>query len=319
MSSSRRQFLASLGAVAASAAVPGSAARALAGPSLLYPPADLSYFDLPLHHGAANIRIGYAAITWKGNNQQAIEEISALGYPGIQLLANVLDDYPDPHALRDTLAKHDLTFVALSSGTAPIDPALANTTLENHAAHAHYLHEAGGDYLQIVGPASKGATYTASDYRREGKLLTEIGKRAADYGVRTGFHNHMGTMGQTPEQVDAILDAADPRYVKLELDVAHYVQGGGDPAAAIRKYDKRLVFLHLKDVEPADTKSGYQFVELGQGRVDFVAIFDALQAIQFRGWGVVELDGEKPGANRTPKESAELSKQYLIHKLGVQV
>ena len=319
MSSSRRHFLAGLGAVAAAAAVPGSAARALAGPALLYPPADLSYFDLPLHHGAADIRIGYAPIPWKGKNRQAIEEISALGYPGIQLLANVLDDYPDPHALKDALGKHNLAFVALSSGTAPIDPALASKTLETHAAHAHYLHEAGGDYLQIVGPSSKGTTFTASDYRREGKLLTEIGKRAADYGVRTGFHNRMGTMGQTPEQVDAILDAADPRYVKLELDIAHYLRGGGDPAAAIRKYDKRLLFLHLKDVERADAENGYQFVELGQGKVDFVAIFDALRSIHFRGWGVVELDGEKPGASRTPTESAELSKQYLIHELGVRV
>ncbi len=319
MSSSRRHFLAGLGAVAAAAAVPGSAARALAGPALLYPPADLSYFDLPLHHGAADIRIGYAPIPWKGKNRQAIEEISALGYPGIQLLANVLDDYPDPHALKDTLGKHNLAFVALSSGTAPIDPALASKTLETHAAHAHYLHEAGGDYLQIVGPSSKGTTFTASDYRREGKLLTEIGKRAADYGVRTGFHNRMGTMGQTPEQVDAILDAADPRYVKLELDIAHYLRGGGDPAAAICKYGNRLLFLHLKDVESAPTKSGYQFVELGEGRVNFPAIFDALRAVHFRGWGVVELDGERAGVNRTPKQSAELSKEYLVHKLGVQV
>jgi inosose dehydratase len=80
-----------------------------------------------------------------------------------------------------------------------------------------------------------------------------------------------------------------------------------------------LLFLHLKDVERADTRNGYRFVELGQGRVDFVAIFDALRSIHFRGWSVVELDGEKTVASRTPTESAELSKQYLIHELGVRV
>lgn len=318
MSSSRREFLASLGAVAAAASAPIPAAHALAGPALLYPPADLSYFDVPLSRGPAKIRIGYAAITWKGKNNQAIEDISALGYPGIQMLANILKDYPEPHALRDTLAKHDLTFVALSSGTALLEPEQEKKTLEMHAAHARYLQEAGGNYLQVIGTFEK-KTYTASDYKREGMLLTEIGKRAADYGVKTGFHNHMGSIGQTPEQVDAILEASDPRYVKLELDVAHYTQGGGDPAEAIRKYHDRLLFLHLKDVEPAATKSGYQFVELGQGRVNFVEIFDALHAVRFRGWGVVELDGERVGATRTPKESAEMSKQYLNHKLGVQV
>jgi len=318
MSSTRRDFLVGLGAAAAAVSVPGRAAHALAGDSLLYPPTDLSYFDAPIHHGPMKIQIGYAAITWKENDNQAIEDISAVGYPGIQLRANVLGEYPDPHALKDVLAKHHLTFVALSSGDAPLDPAVEKKSLDMHAAHARYLHQAGGKYLQVIGTFAQ-KSYTQSDYKREGMLLTEIGKRAADYGIQTGFHNHMGSIGQNPEQVEAILDAADPRYVKLELDTGHYQQGGGDPAEAIRKYHDRLLFLHLKDVEPAATKNGYQFVELGQGRVNFVAIFDALRATNFRGWGVVELDGERTGVNRSPKESAEMSKDYLIHKLGVQV
>lgn len=318
MSYSRRDFLAGLGAAAAAASVPTPAAHAFSGPALLYPPSDLSYFDTPLHHGPMKIRIGYATITWDEKDNQAIEDIAAVGYPGIQLRANVLGEYPDPHALQDTLAKHNLTFVALSSGDAPLDPALERKTLKTHAANARYLHEAGGKYLQVIGTFER-KTYAASDYKREGALLTEIGKRAADYGIQMGFHNHMGSIGQTPEQVDAILEAADPRYVKLELDTGHYVQGGGDPAAAIRKYGNRLLFLHLKDVTTASTSEGFQFVELGQGRVNFVAIFDALRAVHFRGWGVVELDGERASVNRTPKQSAELSKEYLIHKLGVQV
>jgi inosose dehydratase len=318
MSYSRRHFLAGLGAAAAIASIPPPAAHALAGPALLYPPTDLSYFDAPLHHGPMEIRFGYASITWDKKDNQAIEDIAAVGYSGIQLRANVLGEYPDPHALKDTLTKHNLAFVALSSGDASLDKAQERKMLETHAANARYLHEAGGKYLQIVGTFAQ-KTYTASDYKREGALLTEIGKRAADYGIQTGFHNHMGSIGQTPEQVDAILDAADPRYVKLELDTGHYLQGGGDPAAAIRKYGDRLLFLHLKDVVTASTPSGFQFVELGQGRVNFVEIFDALRSTHFRGWAVVELDGERAGINRTPKQSAELSKDYLIHKLGVQV
>ncbi len=318
MSYSRRHFLTGLGAAAAVASVPVPCAHALAGPTLLYPPADLSYFDAPLHRGPMEIRIGYASITWNGKDNQAIEDIAALGYPGIQLRANILGEYPDPHALKDMLGKHNLTFVALSSGNALLDPVQERTMLQTHAVHARYLHEAGGKYLQIVGTFAQ-KTYTASDYKREGTLLTEIGKRAADYGIQTGFHNHMGSIGQTPEQVDAILDAADPRYVKLELDTGHYAQAGGDSAAAIRKYGDRLLFLHLKDVQTASTPDGFQFVELGQGRVNFVEIFDALRSVHFRGWGVVELDGERNGVNRTPKQSAELSKEYLIHKLGVQV
>jgi inosose dehydratase len=265
--------------------------------------------------------VGYAAITWGSNIDQAIEQIAAVGYPGIQLLGNVLKEHPDPKTLEAALAAHKLTFVALSSGGTQLDPAKEKAMLEEHTQHAKYLQAAGGKYLQVIGagnPKNAAANWTAADYKRQGYLLTEIGKRAAEYGIQTGFHNHMNTIGQAPEATDAILDAADPKYVKLELDVAHYLQGGGDPAAAVRKYKRRLLFLHLKDTKPSSTRGGYEFAELGQGRVDFKALLAALHETHFRGWGIVELDGERPGSTRTPEESARMSKEYL-ESLGVRV
>src|SRR5207253_444700 len=78
--------------------------------------------------------------------------------------------------------------------------------------------------------------------------------------------------------------AADPKFVRLELDTGHYQQAGGDPAEAIRQHRDRLLFLHIKDLD-----SSNRFVELGRGRVNFKAVFAALDAIGFDGWGVVEL------------------------------
>jgi inosose dehydratase len=244
-----------------------------------------------------------------------------LGYPGIQLRANVLKEHPDPKTLEAALAQHKLTFVALSSGGTELDPAKEKEMLDEHTQHAKYLHAAGGKYLQVIGagnPKGGVANWTAADYKRQGHLLTEVGKRAAEFGIQTGFHNHMNTIGQAPEATDAIMEAADPRYVKLELDVAHYLQGGGDPAAAVRKYQRRLLFMHLKDTKPSSAHGGYEFAELGQGRVDFKALLTALKETHFRGWGIVELDGERPGSTRTPEESARMSKQYL-ESLGVRV
>lgn len=316
MSVSRRDFLIRLAASGAVVALPN---LRHANASVLYPPVDLSYFKVPLYHGGFDLKVGYASITWHEQDKQAIEDISSLGYSGIQLRANVLKEFPDPHQLRDLLAEHHLKFVALSSGNAPIDPAQRQSTIDTHIKNAKYLQEAGGSYLQVVGGSAKGKTFTAADYKYEGELLAEIGKHVAEDGIQTGFHNHMGTIGQTPEAVDAILAAADPRYLKLELDVAHYLQGGGDPAAAIRKYAQRLLFLHLKDVKDASNKNGYEFVELGEGRVNFPPIFDALRAIHFRGWAIVELDAVPAGVDRTPKESAEMSKNYLERKAGIHV
>ena len=316
MTTSRREFLAGLASAGAIAAVPRRARGSIAGP--LYPPMSLAAFDAPLHRGDPFVRAGCSAITWSDNAAQAIDDISADGFAGIQLRAPTLDQYPDPHALRDLLAAQRLTFVALSSGSASLDSALRQSQLELHVKHAHYLHEAGGLYLQLVASGAKPTqTFTAADYKLQGELFTEIGKRIADYGIKLGFHNHMNTVGQPPEAVDAILDASDPHYVYLELDVAHYLQGGGDPAKAIRKYGSRLLFMHFKDVKDAPGASGYEWEELGRGRVDFPAVFAALHAVKFRGWGIVELDRVPAGDPLSPKDANAISLRYLREKFGV--
>src|SRR5438552_117824 len=71
----------------------------------------------------------------------------------------------------------------------------------------------------------------------------------ADTGIPLAYHHHMNSIGEPPDAIARILDAADPRYVRLLLDIAHYQQGGGDPVAAVRHYADRLIFLHVKDVE----------------------------------------------------------------------
>src|SRR5262249_4274329 len=156
---------------------------------------------------------------------------------------------------------------------------------------------------------------TADDTTRLGRLMTEIGKRTADLGVPLGYHHHMNSIGERPEHVDQILDAADPRYVKLELDVAHYQQGGGGPIAAIRQLHERLLFLHINDVESpvggaVNGQPAYRWVELGRGTVNLKGVFAALRDVRFRGWAVVELDSV-PDKARTPKASAEINQQYL--------
>jgi inosose dehydratase len=310
---SRRRFVAGMSATAAFAASPVAAMDALFK-APLYPAMDLSYFDTPVSPAPADIRLGYASITWGGKDLDAIVDIAAAGYPGIQLRSNIVPDYEKrPRALADELAKRHLTFVALSSGGVVIDPASEAQEIATHVGHAKFLQACGGLYLQCTDTRPKRALVPA-DYQHLGRLLTEIGKRTADLGIALGYHNHMGTIGERPDELDWILDAADPKYVKLELDIAHYQQGGGDPVKAVRKYADRLLFLHIKDVENtpggAGGAGGYRFVELGRGNVNVKGVFAAMRDVRFRGWAVVELDAV-PDKARTPKESALINRQYL--------
>jgi inosose dehydratase len=293
----RRDFLRSVAAGAAVAALPaGCRVAGAPGP-------------------ARRMRIGYAAITWGGADLQAIDDIAALGYPGIQLRSGAIAQFgADPAGLRARLAARNLTFVALSSGNVSIDPAREAQTIAEHASHARFLRDAGGLYLQLIDERPPGRAVTPDDCARLGGILSAIGQAATAAGVQAVYHPHMGTIGERPEDADRVLAASDPASVKLLLDVAHWYQGGGNPAAAIRQHRDRLALLHLKDVEPvpatATQAAGYRFVELGRGRVDLPAVFDALRDVRFDGWSIVELDSVA-GTGRTPREAAANNKAYL--------
>jgi inosose dehydratase len=309
---SRRNFLQGMGGLAAASFVRANGPPATA-------PGDKAA-------ATANVRFAYAAITWKGNDTQAIKEISEVGYRGIQLRFNAVQDYGQrPQALRETLRQNRLELVALSSGNVSGATNARADEIARHARNAEFVRDIGGHYLQLVDSAMpRGRKPVAADYQQLGQVMTEIGKRAVDLGLAVGYHNHMGGLGEAPDDLERILNEADPRYVKLLLDVAHYAQGGGDPARAIRQYRDRLLFFHIKDVEAVAPKSagdaaqGYRFVELGRGRVDLAGVFAAIKEVKFRGWAVVELDDVTDPA-RTPKESAIISKRFLEERLKMKV
>ena len=308
---SRREWILGIGAAAVGApllnACQSSAARP--SPAVAPPP----------------IRFGYASITWGGNDEQAIDEIAALGFRGIQLRSNVVAKYADrPAALRELLERRGLTLVALSSGNLGLDPAVEREQLDLHTRHAAFVRQLGGLYLQIIDQRPSGRAVTDADYRRLGYLLTELGKRTADLGIPLGYHHHMGALGERPHEIRAIMAAADPRYVKFQLDTAHYQQGGGDPVQAVKEYADRLLFLHIKDVEApvpgatGDPARSYRFVELGRGKVDLQRVFDALHDVKFAGWAIVELDSV-PGGTRSPSEAAMINKKYLEEVLKFRI
>ena len=264
------------------------------------------------------IRFGYAAITWGGDDRGAMDDVAALGFRGIQLRASAVETWGErPAELRQLLDERNLTMVALSSGTIGLEPAAEAEERARHLRHARFVREVGGLYLQVIDRRPPGREPTGDDYRRMGRLLTELGRRTADVGVALGYHHHMDALGEAPDEIARVLDATDPRYVGLVLDTAHHRQGGGDPATAARAYGDQLLFLHLKDLE-APVRGGppesYRFVELGRGGIDFPAVFAALERVGFEGWGIVELDAV-PESARTPKESAAISRGYL-ERLG---
>jgi inosose dehydratase len=268
-------------------------------------------------------RLGYSAITWGGKDELAIEELSVLGYKGIQLRANTYAKYKDnPSDLKQLLDAKGLSLVMFSSGNVEIDPAKMEANVAMHVNHARFVKALGGSSIQLTNSLRKNnVAPTADELARLAAAMNEIGKQTQAIGVQATYHNHMNQYGETPEEVDALVQAMDPKYLRLLLDVAHYHQGGGKPAEAVIKYQKVLHSMHIKDVEcpikgDSNPKS-YKFVELGQGNVDLVGVFAAMDKIKFGGWAIVELDAV-PDKAKLPVQCAQISKDFLQGKIAYQ-
>lgn len=274
-----------------------------------------SLLAAPALRKRAKLQWGCAAITWQGHDHTAIEEVAQLGYRGIQLRANVIDEFgTQPQTLRDLLAQHHLQMPVFSSGTVRCESlAGAQQEIALHTEHARFVKQMGGQYLQVVEfMKPSGDRPTDDDFRLLSDTLNTLGKRCADEGVTLVLHNHMGSLAEAPENFDRLWSRCDASVVKILLDVAHYQQGGGDPVEAIAKYAPHIALFHIKDVRPV-LKEGqytYEFVELGQGQVDLPAVFEAIDEFEFNGWAIVELD-RVPQPNQTPYAAQLISKTYL--------
>jgi inosose dehydratase len=243
----------------------------------------------------------------------------------VQLRANAYDNYKTKVSeLKDIIVANGLALPMFSSGNVEIDPTKEQSTIDIHVAHASFVKALGGTSIQLTNSLrKKGEIPTTEELKRLTFVMNEIGKQTADLGIQTTYHNHMNQFGETPQEVDVIVQNMNPKYLKLLLDVAHYHQGGGNPAKAVLDYKDMIDALHIKDVqsplpEKSEDPKAYKFVELGQGNVDLKAVFDNLQKINFKKWAIVELDGV-PVQNRSPKQSGEISKAFLRDKIGFKI
>jgi inosose dehydratase len=273
--------------------------------------------------------LGYATISWPQSQfLQALDTISSLGFAGVQMLGWVKDAYGGNKAgeLKEHLLKLRLQPAVLSCSKVKLDPAHLQDESGQVREYATFLKGLGGFHLQVIDSGRADGKYSQSEMKAFGARLNDLGKTAEEFGLDLGYHPHLGTFGETREGLKRVLDATDPRYVKLIADVAHLTLGGSDPAEVIRTYHEHLCLVHLKDVrkdvaELAQTNhdlvrsNAYHFCEIGRGVVDFPAVLHALRG--FQGWLIVELDGYEvpPGG---PAESARINKEAL-QKLGLTV
>lgn len=158
--------------------------------------------------------------------------------------------------------------------------------------------------------------------------LNKLGKIAADRGFKLCFHHHMGTVVQTSEETDRMMQNTDPRYVFLCYDTGHFTFAGEDLLAMLKKYVSRVGHVHLKDMRLSVVEqvraSNWSFLQAvrngaftvpGDGNVNFDPVFETLSAAGYEGWLLVE--AEQDPAKAEPLEYAMKGRRYIREHAGL--
>jgi len=124
--------------------------------------------------------------------------------------------------------------------------------------------------------------------KRYAEGLAAVVPAAKAHGIVLGIEPEPGLFIQTAEEYLEFKRRffKDEPTVKMNCDLGHLFCVGEDPAAVIRSMPEEITHVHLEDI---GANRVHQHLTPGKGAIDFVAIFNALDAVKYDGWVTVEL------------------------------
>lgn len=268
------------------------------------------------------IRYGTNPIAWANDDDTSIgahiptEQIlheagEVIGFDGIE---NGHRWPEDPQALKAKLAEYGLAFV---SGWYSTELLTRSVEAEIAAVQPHLAKlKANGCKVCIVCECSN-TVHGRPDVavndrpRLDAAQMTEFGARIeafaaylASQGITLAYHHHMGTVVETPEEIDAFMAATGPA-THLLFDAGHCTFGGGDPQAVLARHVARVAHFHAKNIRRditqrvrAENMSFLQGVLAGaftvpgdpEGAIDFLPLLRILAGAGYDGWLVIEAE-----------------------------
>ena len=259
---------------------------------------------------------------------RVLSEMAQLGFPSTELGS---EGYlpSDPAELSSVLSQYGLNLLAAFIPVLVHDPAEADETLRRSEASAALLKATGATYFNS-------APVTTWDWAPRRELSTaewdhsmimfaRIEEITEAYGLTQVLHEHIGTIVETKEEIQRVVDHSDVRFV---LDTAHFAVGGYDPVDFVQNHSDRVGLVHIKDCDLSvaqrlnngelslmeAVQSGI-FPIVGQGDLAIDRVITLLEQDGYEGWYVLEQDvaitGDEPVAGHGPVEDVKASVDYL--------
>jgi L-ribulose-5-phosphate 3-epimerase len=245
----------------------------------------LATVALPGLASATKVKFKIGVTDWNLKLEGKIEAISLakqLGFDGVQIsIGKGTDKLPlsDPRlqkAYLDESKRVDLPIASLCLEILHKNCLKSDPLGQRWVADSISIAKAMGVRVVLLPFFGRCALETPAEMDRVGDILKELAPAAEKAGVILGLEDTISARDNV-----RIVDRAQSSAVLTYYDVGNSTNNGFDVVNEIRWLGKeRICEVHLKD------NPHY----LGEGKIDFKAVIDALADVGFDGWAQLETD-----------------------------
>jgi sugar phosphate isomerase/epimerase len=238
-----------------------------------------------------------------------IEKVAAIGYKEVETYGYSLKDKfwgLDAKAFSALLKQNGLV---APSGHYDMSSFFSGKT-DDLKSYIEAAKITGGEYV-IVPWLDAEIRKTTDDFKKIADKLNLAGKMCKEAGLKLAYHNHdfeFKKFGDT-NGYETMLNGTDPKLVDFELDLYWAVRSKADPLSLFRKYPGRFKLWHVKDIDKTNPTVN---TEVGQGAVDFKAIFSGQKEAGVKHYFIEHEFNYKPDELGSVKTSFEYVKNQLF-------
>ena len=288
------------------------------------------------------IKLGIAPIAWSNDDmpelggdtpiEQCLEEASLAGFTGIELGGK----FPrNPGITNFLLNKYDLKmpggwYGAFLRGRSAKDEWVAMQD------HINLLKLVNADVFvfadvsgSIQGDQSRKLSTRPNmenaEFVEYCKKINEISNRLNDEGIPMSYHEHMGTIIQTENDIDRFMDNTNDNTFLL-YDTGHLLFAKANYERVLKNYVTKINHVHCKDIRKNILEKSLQndlsfrdsfldgvFTVPGDGCIDYEPLFKTLYENNYEKWLIIEAEQDPKKAN--PLEYAKIGHNYLSNCL----
>ena len=296
-----------------------------------------------------NIQLGIAPIAWSNDDmpelggdtpiETCLKEAKEAGFSGIELGGK----FPrNPGIIKFLLNKFKLKMPGGWYGSL-----LKNRSVDEEwvsmQEHINLLKFVNSDvfvFADVSGsiqgkdssPLSSRPLIEDNEWKEYGKKISEISSRLYDLGIPLSYHEHMGTIIQTEEDINRLMHETNDKTFLL-YDTGHLLFAQADYHIILETYISRINHVHCKDIRKnildnslkndlsfRDSFLDGVFTVPGDGCINYTPLLEILKKNNYNKWLVIEAEQDPKKAN--PLEYAKIGNKYLmniINEIGFKV